>query len=42
LTAPVLAVLAAFPWVERRLTGDGRVHNLLDRPAMRERGEPVA
>jgi ubiquinol-cytochrome c reductase cytochrome b subunit len=28
----VLAVLAAFPWAERRLTGDGRVHNLLDRP----------
>jgi ubiquinol-cytochrome c reductase cytochrome b subunit len=28
----VLAVLAAFPWMERRLTGDYRVHNLLDRP----------
>jgi len=28
----VLAVLAAFPWVERRLTGDRRVHNLADRP----------
>jgi ubiquinol-cytochrome c reductase cytochrome b subunit len=28
----VLAVLAAFPWIERRLTGDRRVHNLLDRP----------
>ncbi len=28
----VLAVLAAFPWVERRLSGDRRVHNLLDRP----------
>ncbi len=28
----VLAVLALFPWVERRLTGDWRVHNLADRP----------
>jgi ubiquinol-cytochrome c reductase cytochrome b subunit len=28
----VLAVLACFPWVERRLTGDHRVHNLADRP----------
>ena len=28
----VLAVLAAFPWVERRLTGDRTVHNLADRP----------
>ncbi|HUN77579.1 MAG TPA: cytochrome bc complex cytochrome b subunit [Solirubrobacteraceae bacterium] len=28
----VLLVLAAFPWVERRLTGDRRAHNLLDRP----------
>jgi ubiquinol-cytochrome c reductase cytochrome b subunit len=28
----VLLVLAAFPWVERRLTGDRRVHNLADRP----------
>jgi ubiquinol-cytochrome c reductase cytochrome b subunit len=28
----VLLVLAAFPWVERRLTGDYRAHNLLDRP----------
>jgi ubiquinol-cytochrome c reductase cytochrome b subunit len=28
----VLAVLATFPWVERRLTGDRRVHNLADRP----------
>jgi ubiquinol-cytochrome c reductase cytochrome b subunit len=28
----VLAILAAFPWIERRLTGDRRVHNLLDRP----------
>src|SRR5207302_1905239 len=27
-----LAVLAAFPWVERRLTRDHGVHNLLDRP----------
>jgi quinol---cytochrome-c reductase cytochrome b subunit len=28
----VLAVLAAWPWAERRLTGDRRLHNLLDRP----------
>jgi ubiquinol-cytochrome c reductase cytochrome b subunit len=28
----VLAILAVFPWVERRLTGDRRVHNLADRP----------
>ncbi len=28
----VLAVLASFPWVERRLTGDRRMHNLADRP----------
>jgi ubiquinol-cytochrome c reductase cytochrome b subunit len=28
----VLAVLAAWPWVERRLTGDRAFHNLLDRP----------
>jgi ubiquinol-cytochrome c reductase cytochrome b subunit len=28
----VLAVLAAFPWAERRLTGDYRVHNIADRP----------
>src|SRR5437588_420152 len=28
----VLLVLAAFPWIERRLTRDYRVHNLLDRP----------
>ncbi|MGH2832735.1 MAG: cytochrome b N-terminal domain-containing protein, partial [Solirubrobacteraceae bacterium] len=28
----VLGVLASFPWVERRLSGDRRVHNLLDRP----------
>jgi ubiquinol-cytochrome c reductase cytochrome b subunit len=28
----VLGVLAALPWVERRLTGDEAVHNLLDRP----------
>jgi ubiquinol-cytochrome c reductase cytochrome b subunit len=28
----VLAVLGAFPWVERRLTGDRGFHNLLDRP----------
>jgi ubiquinol-cytochrome c reductase cytochrome b subunit len=25
-------VLATFPWVERRLTGDRRNHNLADRP----------
>jgi ubiquinol-cytochrome c reductase cytochrome b subunit len=28
----VLFVLAAFPWVERRLTGDHDFHNLADRP----------
>jgi ubiquinol-cytochrome c reductase cytochrome b subunit len=28
----VLLVLAVFPWAERRLTGDHRVHNVLDRP----------
>jgi ubiquinol-cytochrome c reductase cytochrome b subunit len=28
----VLGVLAVFPWVERWLSGDRRVHNLLDRP----------
>ncbi len=28
----VLAVLATFPWIERRLTGDHSVHNLADRP----------
>jgi ubiquinol-cytochrome c reductase cytochrome b subunit len=28
----VLILLAAFPWIERRLTGDFRVHNLADRP----------
>ena len=28
----MLGVLASFPWVERRLTGDRRVHNLADRP----------
>jgi quinol---cytochrome-c reductase cytochrome b subunit len=28
----VLAILGAFPWVERRLTGDRRAHNLADRP----------
>src|SRR4051794_9553241 len=27
----VLAVLAAWPWLERRLTGDRGVHNVLDR-----------
>ncbi len=28
----VLIVLGAYPWVERRLTGDHGVHNVLDRP----------
>jgi ubiquinol-cytochrome c reductase cytochrome b subunit len=28
----VLAVLAAFPWLERWITGDRRAHNVLDRP----------
>ncbi len=28
----VVGVLGAFPWIERRLTGDNRVHNLADRP----------
>jgi ubiquinol-cytochrome c reductase cytochrome b subunit len=28
----VLAVLAAWPWIERRVTGDRAAHNLLDRP----------
>jgi ubiquinol-cytochrome c reductase cytochrome b subunit len=28
----VLVVLAAFPWIEKRLTGDRGFHNLLDRP----------
>jgi ubiquinol-cytochrome c reductase cytochrome b subunit len=28
----VLGVLVMFPWIERRLTGDRTVHNLLDRP----------
>ncbi len=28
----VLAVLAVFPWVERKLTGDHRVHNLIQLP----------
>ncbi len=28
----VLGVLATFPWIERRLTGDYGVHNLADRP----------
>jgi ubiquinol-cytochrome c reductase cytochrome b subunit len=28
----VLGVLAAFPWVERRLTRDQSMHNLADRP----------
>jgi ubiquinol-cytochrome c reductase cytochrome b subunit len=28
----VLGLLVMFPWIERRLTGDRTVHNLLDRP----------
>jgi ubiquinol-cytochrome c reductase cytochrome b subunit len=28
----VLAFLAVFPWIERRLTGDYAVHNIADRP----------
>jgi ubiquinol-cytochrome c reductase cytochrome b subunit len=28
----VLGVLAALPWAERRITGDRRFHNILDRP----------
>jgi len=28
----VLGVLVAFPWIERRLRGDRRPHNVLDRP----------
>ena len=28
----VLVVLLAYPWIERRLTGDRRPHNVLDRP----------
>ncbi len=28
----VLGVLLAFPWLERRLSGDTASHNLLDRP----------
>jgi ubiquinol-cytochrome c reductase cytochrome b subunit len=28
----VLFVLAVFPWAERRLTGDHRIHNIADRP----------
>jgi len=28
----VLAVLALFPWAERKLTGDYRTHNLIERP----------
>jgi ubiquinol-cytochrome c reductase cytochrome b subunit len=28
----VLVVLAAFPWLERRRTGDRAIHNVLDRP----------
>ncbi len=28
----VLGVLASFPWIERKLTGDHSVHNLADRP----------
>jgi ubiquinol-cytochrome c reductase cytochrome b subunit len=28
----VLMFLASFPWIERKLTGDYRVHNIADRP----------
>jgi ubiquinol-cytochrome c reductase cytochrome b subunit len=28
----VLGILAAFPWMERKLTGDHRFHNIADRP----------
>ena len=28
----VFAALLAWPWLERRVTGDARVHNVLDRP----------
>jgi ubiquinol-cytochrome c reductase cytochrome b subunit len=28
----VLGILAAFPWIERRLTGDRAAHNIADRP----------
>jgi ubiquinol-cytochrome c reductase cytochrome b subunit len=28
----VLILLASFPWIERRLTGDHRAHNIADRP----------
>src|ERR687885_968214 len=28
----VLAVLASFPWLERRVTGDRAIHNVADRP----------
>ena len=28
----VMGLLLAWPWVERRVTGDRRVHNVLDRP----------
>jgi ubiquinol-cytochrome c reductase cytochrome b subunit len=28
----VFLVIMAFPWIERRITGDHRPHNLLDRP----------
>ena len=28
----VVGVLGAFPWIERRLSGDRRVHNIADRP----------
>jgi ubiquinol-cytochrome c reductase cytochrome b subunit len=28
----VLGVLLAFPWLERKLTGDHRFHNIADRP----------
>lgn len=28
----IFGMMAAFPWIERRLTGDRRFHNLADRP----------
>ena len=30
--AIVMVVLLGFPWIERRLTGDRSIHNVLDRP----------
>src|SRR5207248_6420629 len=35
----VLLVLAVFPWVERRLSGDRSAHNLLDRSEERRVGK---